>query len=58
MEELDGQMLMMHLRIKQKKLQLLGKVIANPEENLCKRALQNGVAEINVEDLLKTFEEH
>ena len=47
MVELDGQMLMM-----QKKLQLIEKVKYKPDKNLCKRALQNGVAECNGEDLL------
>ena len=45
MVELVGQMLMMHLRIKQKKLRLIGKVMAKPDNNLCKRPLKSGVEE-------------
>ena len=48
MLELDGQM---HLIIKQKKLRLIGKVMAKQDNNLCKGALINGVAECNGEDL-------
>ena len=42
----------MHLRIKQKKLRLIGKVMAKYNSNLCKRALRNVVREYNGEDLL------
>ena len=40
MEELDKQMFLMHLRIKQKKLCLIGKAMAKPDRNLCKNALK------------------
>ena len=37
MMELDGQILMMHLRIMQKKLRLVGKIMAKHDVNPCKR---------------------
>ena len=54
MVELDGQILQMHQRIKQKKYRLIGKVMAKQDDNLYKRALLNRVKECNGEDLSET----
>ena len=55
MVELDGQMFLILLRIKQKTLCLIGKVMANPDRNLCKNALKHGVGEDNGKNLTRTM---
>ena len=44
-------MVQMHLRIKQRKLRQIGKIIAKPEDNLCRRALIAAEKTCNREDL-------
>ena len=44
--------MLMHLRIKQKKIRLIGKVMAKNVDNMCRKAPRKGVRECNRDDLL------